>query len=60
MTENECPGWQGKGDGRVPEREGGAEWEEWQPPHLCSDQGLKAGLEVVQSAVVEARRGSAT
>ena len=33
MTENECPGWQGKGDGRVPEREGGAEWEEWQPPH---------------------------
>ena len=29
--------------------------EGWQPPHLCSDQGLKAGLEVVQSAVVEAR-----
>lgn len=27
----------------------------WQRPHLCSDQGLKAGLEVVQSAVVEPR-----
>lgn len=33
-------GWQGKGGGRVPEREGGAEWQEWQlPPWVAPSPG---------------------
>lgn len=30
-------------------------WGRRERPHLCSDQGLEAGLEVVESAVVEPR-----